>query len=145
MWSRCPWVARTAIGLSRCSRTTWATPSAASLPGSITTHSVPGPVAATKQLVPHGPAGKPAINTDPAYRGGSAHVRAAVTILGHCAAHADDGYLEEEPTVTSTEWGRVDDDGTVYVKTADGERPVGQYPAGTPEEAMKFFTERYAA
>jgi hypothetical protein len=47
--------------------------------------------------------------------------------------------------VTSTEWGRVDDDGTVYVKTAAGERSVGQYPAGTPEEAMKFFTERYAA
>jgi len=47
--------------------------------------------------------------------------------------------------VTSTEWGRVDDDGTVYVKTADGERSVGSYPAGTPEEAMKFFTERYAA
>ena len=47
--------------------------------------------------------------------------------------------------MTSTEWGRVDDDGTVYVKTADGERSVGQYPAGTPEEAMKFFTERYAA
>jgi hypothetical protein len=47
--------------------------------------------------------------------------------------------------VTSTEWGRVDDDGTVYVKTADGERSVGQYPAGTPEEAMTFFTERYAA
>ena len=47
--------------------------------------------------------------------------------------------------MTSTEWGRVDDDGTVYVKTAAGERSVGQYPAGTPEEAMKFFTERYAA
>ena len=47
--------------------------------------------------------------------------------------------------MTSTEWGRVDDDGTVYVKTADGERSVGQYPAGTPEEAMTFFTERYAA
>jgi hypothetical protein len=47
--------------------------------------------------------------------------------------------------VTSTEWGRVDEDGTVYVKTADGERSVGQYPAGTPEEAMTFFTERYAA
>ncbi len=47
--------------------------------------------------------------------------------------------------MTSTEWGRVDEDGTVYVKTADGERSVGQYPAGTPEEAMKFFTERYAA
>jgi len=47
--------------------------------------------------------------------------------------------------VTSSEWGRVDEDGNVYVKTADGERSVGQYPAGTPEEAMKFFTERYAA
>jgi hypothetical protein len=47
--------------------------------------------------------------------------------------------------VTSTDWGRVDEDGTVYVKTADGERAVGQYPAGTPEEAMTFFTERYAA
>jgi hypothetical protein len=47
--------------------------------------------------------------------------------------------------VTSHDWGRVDDDGTVYVKTADGERPVGQYPEGTPEEALKFFTERYDA
>ena len=43
------------------------------------------------------------------------------------------------------EWGRVDDDGTVYVRTADGERSVGSYPAGTPEEALHFFTERYAA
>jgi hypothetical protein len=47
--------------------------------------------------------------------------------------------------VTSHQWGRVDDDGTVYVRTADGERPVGQYPEGTPEEALRFFTERYAA
>jgi hypothetical protein len=47
--------------------------------------------------------------------------------------------------VTSHEWGRVDDDGTVYVRTADGERSVGQYPVGTPEEALHFFTERYAA
>jgi hypothetical protein len=47
--------------------------------------------------------------------------------------------------VTSQEWGRVADDGTVYVKTADGERSVGQYPEGTPDEALKFFTERYEA
>jgi hypothetical protein len=43
------------------------------------------------------------------------------------------------------EWGRVDDDGTVYVRTADGERAVGQYPAGSPEEAMTFFTRRFEA
>ncbi|HRD60879.1 MAG TPA: DUF349 domain-containing protein [Nocardioides sp.] len=43
------------------------------------------------------------------------------------------------------EWGRVDEDGNVFVRTADGERSVGQYPAGTPEEALAFFTERFAA
>jgi hypothetical protein len=47
--------------------------------------------------------------------------------------------------VTSHEWGRVDDDGTVYVRTAEGERSVGQYPEGSPEEALAFFTERYSA
>ncbi len=47
--------------------------------------------------------------------------------------------------MTSSEWGRVADDGTVYVKTSDGERAVGSYPIGTPEEALKFFTERYDA
>jgi hypothetical protein len=43
------------------------------------------------------------------------------------------------------EWGRVDEDGTVFVRTADGERSVGQYPAGTPEEALAFFGERFQA
>ena len=47
--------------------------------------------------------------------------------------------------MTSHQWGRVDDDGTVYVKSGDGERAVGQYPEGTPEEALRFFTERYDA
>ncbi|MCW2768037.1 MAG: hypothetical protein JWO11_3996, partial [Nocardioides sp.] len=47
--------------------------------------------------------------------------------------------------MTSDQWGRVDDDGTVYVRTADGERSVGQYPEGSPEEALGFFTERFAA
>ena len=47
--------------------------------------------------------------------------------------------------MTSHEWGRVADDRTVYVRTPDGERPVGQYPEGTPEEALGFFTERFAA
>lgn len=42
-------------------------------------------------------------------------------------------------------WGRVDDDRTVYVRTSEGERAVGQYPEGTPEEALKFFTDRFDA
>lgn len=47
--------------------------------------------------------------------------------------------------MTSHPWGRVDESGTVFVKTADGERSVGQYPEGSPEEALHFFTERFAA
>ncbi|MDP3890378.1 DUF349 domain-containing protein [Nocardioides sp.] len=44
-----------------------------------------------------------------------------------------------------SEWGRVAEDGTVFVRTSEGERSVGQYPEGSPEEAMRFFTERYDA
>jgi hypothetical protein len=45
--------------------------------------------------------------------------------------------------VTTSDWGRVAEDGTVYVKTGDGERPVGQYPEGTPDEALAFYAKRY--
>jgi hypothetical protein len=45
--------------------------------------------------------------------------------------------------VTTSEWGRVADDGTVYVRTPDGERAIGQYPEGSAEEALAFFAKRY--
>ena len=41
--------------------------------------------------------------------------------------------------------GRVDPDGTVHVRTAAGERAVGQVPGVPAEEAMAFFTRRYEA
>jgi len=40
-------------------------------------------------------------------------------------------------------WGRVDETGTVYVREADGERAVGQYPDGTAEEALAYFERKY--
>lgn len=40
-------------------------------------------------------------------------------------------------------WGRVDDDGTVYVRDGDGERAVGSYPDATPDEAMAYFERKY--
>ena len=43
-----------------------------------------------------------------------------------------------------TSFGRVDDDGTVYVKTAAGERVVGSWQAGTPEEGLAHFGRRFA-
>ena len=42
-------------------------------------------------------------------------------------------------------WGRVDDDGTVYVRTADGERVIGSWQAGSPEEAIVFYQRKYEA
>ncbi|EWC58283.1 ATPase [Actinokineospora spheciospongiae] len=40
-------------------------------------------------------------------------------------------------------WGRVDADGTVYVKTADGERAVGSWQAGEPAEGLAHFARRF--
>ena len=43
-----------------------------------------------------------------------------------------------------TSFGRIDDEGTVYVKTAAGERIVGSWHAGTPDEGLAHFARRYA-
>ena len=45
--------------------------------------------------------------------------------------------------MSMSEWGRVTDDGTVFVKTADGERAVGSWHAGTPEQGLAHFVRRY--
>lgn len=39
----------------------------------------------------------------------------------------------------------MDDDGTVYVSTSDGERAVGQVPDVSKEEALAFYTRRFDA
>jgi hypothetical protein len=44
----------------------------------------------------------------------------------------------------NSDWGRIDDDGTVYLRTADGERVIGSWHAGTPEDGIEFYTRRYA-
>lgn len=46
-------------------------------------------------------------------------------------------------TAASHPWGRVDADGTVYVRTADGERVIGSWQAGSAEEALAFFQRKY--
>ena len=42
-------------------------------------------------------------------------------------------------------FGRVDSDGTVYVRTSAGERVVGQVPGVPADEALSFFTRRFEA
>src|SRR3954466_7742985 len=42
-----------------------------------------------------------------------------------------------------SEWGRIDDDGTVYVRTADGERAIGSWQAGDKEAGLAFYEVRF--
>ena len=46
-------------------------------------------------------------------------------------------------TSVNDPWGRVDADGTVYVRTAEGERVVGSWQAGSPDEALAFFRRKF--
>ncbi|RRO90407.1 DUF349 domain-containing protein [Corynebacterium bovis] len=40
-------------------------------------------------------------------------------------------------------FGRVDDDGTVWLRGTDGDRRIGQWRAGTPEEGLAHFAQRF--
>ncbi|WP_235495421.1 DUF349 domain-containing protein [Geodermatophilus sp. Leaf369] len=40
-------------------------------------------------------------------------------------------------------WGRVDEEGTVYLRTGDGERAVGNWQAGEPAEGLAHYGRRY--
>jgi hypothetical protein len=46
-------------------------------------------------------------------------------------------------TVAENEWGRVDEAGEVFVRTGDGERSIGSWQVGKPDEALAFFTRKY--
>ena len=40
-------------------------------------------------------------------------------------------------------WGRIDADGTVFVKTAEGEREIGSWQAGDADAGLQFYVRRY--
>jgi hypothetical protein len=44
-----------------------------------------------------------------------------------------------------SQFGRVGDDGTVYVRTPDGETAVGSYPGKSAEEALAYFVRKFEA
>ncbi len=47
------------------------------------------------------------------------------------------------PASDPTQWGRVDEEGTVYVRTAEGERAVGSWQAGEPAEGLAHYGRRF--
>ena len=51
-----------------------------------------------------------------------------------------------EPIVESVDphlWGRIDDDGVVYVRTAAGERAIGNWQAGDTEAGLQHFGRKF--
>ena len=54
------------------------------------------------------------------------HASAATALIGDPAA-----------------FGRVADDGTVYVRTSSGEKPVGSYPGKSADEALTYFVRKF--
>ncbi|MBE1497226.1 hypothetical protein H4696_004326 [Amycolatopsis lexingtonensis] len=57
------------------------------------------------------------------------------------AGHAAPPVPPAEPTPAT--WGRIDDEGTVYVITAEGERAVGVWQAGSPDEGLVHYARRF--
>ncbi|MEU7783407.1 DUF349 domain-containing protein [Amycolatopsis sp. NPDC049159] len=57
------------------------------------------------------------------------------------AGHAAPPVPPAEPTPST--WGRIDKEGTVYVITAEGERAVGVWQAGSPDEGLVHYARRF--
>ena len=53
------------------------------------------------------------------------------------------GRLHGSAAPKASQYGRVDESGTVFVRTADGEREVGSYPGAGHAEALGYFTRKY--
>jgi hypothetical protein len=77
---------------------------------------------------------------------GDQDARQAPTPAEAHPAHASAGHGTHVPAASDApgRWGRVDADGTVYVRTdADGERAVGSWQAGEPAEGLAHFARRF--
>ncbi len=51
--------------------------------------------------------------------------------------------LDPRDAAEAAKWGRVEDDGTVWVRESAGERKVGQFPDVASDEALAFYVRRY--
>lgn len=52
--------------------------------------------------------------------------------------------IDPKAIAEASKWGRIDDEGRIYVKESEGERELGQAAEGTtPEEVMGIYVRRY--
>lgn len=66
------------------------------------------------------------------------------TVGGHADIIYYDGYSTVSEATNEQPWGRVDENHTVFVREGDTEREIGQYPDGTPEEALAYYERKFA-
>lgn len=60
-------------------------------------------------------------------------------------APADPGAQTSAPVAPmTTDFGRIDEDGNVYVTDGDSQRLIGGYPDGLPEDPFALYTRRFA-
>ena len=62
---------------------------------------------------------------------------------GRPAAPPTSGPAAEAPPSRAADWGRVDGDGNVFVRTGNDEHKVGEWLAGEPAEGLAFYERRY--
>ncbi|HEX5534233.1 MAG TPA: DUF349 domain-containing protein [Actinomycetales bacterium] len=96
---------------------------------------VPSPAALANRPGPR-PSARPRPATGAAPAGAESAAEAAVVPVAPPVA-------TEELIARAREWGRVAEDGTVFVKTAEGERAVGSYPGASDDEALAYFARKY--
>src|SRR5438067_6810305 len=51
--------------------------------------------------------------------------------------------MSETGVAAEHPWGRIGDDGTVYLRTAEGERVIGSWQAGSPAEGLAYYVRKY--
>ncbi|MFI9486396.1 DUF349 domain-containing protein [Promicromonospora sp. NPDC052451] len=88
---------------------------------------IPSPAALARPRPP-----KPGAPAAPAAQSAPVAPAPVVPAAADAAAHAE-----------AETFGRVDDEGTVYVREAAGERVVGQFPGVTTSEALALYVRRY--
>ncbi|MEU4362889.1 DUF349 domain-containing protein [Promicromonospora sp. NPDC023987] len=88
---------------------------------------IPSPAALARPRPP-----KPGAPSAPAAQAAPAAPAPVVPPAADAAAHAE-----------AEKFGRVDEDGSVYVREAAGERVVGQFPGVSTEEALALYVRRY--
>jgi hypothetical protein len=102
-------------------------PAPAAQPAPAKPAAIPSPAALARPRPP-----KPGAPSAAAAQAAPAAAPAPVVPVADAAAHAE-----------AEKFGRVDDDGNVYVRDSAGERIVGQFPGVTTEEALALYVRRY--